>query len=137
MLNKIVLLTMLLIISLVFYFLGLSDPRFLSQTYSPNWLLEWSNCKYNLRTVKPFITFWYLLEFYSEELSSLEMSNMNFKYVRNVSTVVVLVCIIESVQLFIQKRSQDVIDVFFRISGSLSGAFFYNLLNRSRDAKST
>ena len=44
MLNKIVLLTMLLIIGVVFYFLGLSDPTFLSQTYSRNWLLEWSNC---------------------------------------------------------------------------------------------
>ena len=103
MLNKIALLTMLLIIGVVFYFSWLSDLRFLNQTYLPNWLLEWSNRYYNLRTVKPFITFWYLLEFYSEELSSIEMSNMNFKYVRNVDIVAALVCKGGLVQLFIQK----------------------------------
>lgn len=137
MLNKIVLLTMLLIIGIIFYFSRLLDPRFLNETYLPNWLLERRERYYNLRTAIPFITFWYLLEYYSAELSSLEMSNINFKYVRNVSIVAAVVCIAELVQLFIQKRSQDVLDVFFGISGSLSGAFFYNLLNRLQDAKST
>jgi len=61
---------------------------------------------------KTFIAFGFLLEFYSEEFSSLEMSNINFKYVRNVSIAAAVVCRAELLNLFIIKRSQDVLDVF-------------------------
>jgi glycopeptide antibiotics resistance protein len=137
MLNKIVLVALAIIIGAVFYFSWLSDPRFLNETYLPNWLLDWSNRYYNLRTAIPFVVFGFLLQYYSKEHESLEMSAISFRYVRNVSIVVAVVCIAELGQLFIHKRSPDLLDVFFGILGSLSGALFYNLLKRLRNAKST
>ena len=58
---------------------------------------------------------------------------MNF--IQNTAIAAVIVCIAEGGQFLIQKRSQDLLDVFYGIIGSLAGGLAYNLFNRLRNAK--
>jgi glycopeptide antibiotics resistance protein len=135
MLNKTVQLLILVVAFVIFYFSWLSDPRFSNETYIPNWLLNWSNYYYNLRTAIPFVVLGFLLEFYTKYSSWGGTNSKIYKLIRNISIITVVVCVAEIGQLFIQNRSPDLLDIFFGIVGSLLGALFYNLLKRLRNAK--
>jgi glycopeptide antibiotics resistance protein len=136
MFKKIVLLLLVFVIGVVFYFSWLPDPSFKNESYLPKWILNWSNRYYNLRTAIPFVAVGFLLEAYTQQKSSDKINyNKNLNFIQNTAIAAVIVCIAEGGQFLIQKRSQDLIDVFYGIIGSLMGALAYNLFNRLRNAK--
>lgn len=132
--NKIVLLLLLFVVGAIFYFSWLPDPSFRNETYLPNWLLNWSNRHHNLRTAIPFVALGFLLEASTQHKSSNEINNnKNLNFMQKLGIAATIVCIAEGGQFLIQKRSQDLTDVFYGILGSLIGAFVYNLCNRLID----
>lgn len=131
--KKIVLVLLLFVIGIVFYFSWLSDPSFKNETYLPEWLLNWSNHNYNLRTAIPFLAIGFLLEAYTQYKSLNEIYySKNLNFLQNMGIAAIIVCMAEGGQFLIQKRNQDLMDVFYGILGSMAGALFYNLFNRLR-----
>lgn len=127
---------MLIVIGVVFYFSWLSDPGLMSETYLPIWLLNWSNRYYNLRTAVPFVAFGFLLECYTEYKSpNEEVQNKGLIFMQNTGIALIVVCIAEGGQFMIQRRSPDLMDVFYGITGSIMGALVYNLSKRLKNAK--
>lgn len=139
MFHKVVLLLLILVIVIVFYFSWLSDPGFKSETYLPEWLLNWSNHYYNLRTAVPFLALGFLLEVYNENNTLINKKKYNEKwsFIKNMVIATMIVVIAEGGQFLIQKRSPDMMDVFYGIIGSLMGALSYNLLKKLRNAEQT
>jgi glycopeptide antibiotics resistance protein len=138
MFHKVVLLLLILVIVVVFYFSWLSDPGFRSETYLPEWLLNWSNHYYNLRTAVPFLALGFLLEVYNENNTlNKKKYNEKWSFVQNMFIAIVIVIIAEGGQFLIQKRSPDLMDVFYGVVGSLIGALSYNLLKKLRNAEQT
>ncbi len=136
MFKKIVLLLLLFVIGVVFYFSWLPDPSFKNESYLPEWILNWSNRYYNLRTAIPFVAVGFLLQAYAQQKSSNRINHdKNLNFIQNTAIAAVIVCIAEGGQFLIQKRSQDLLDVFYGIIGSLAGGLAYNLFNRLRNAK--
>lgn len=136
MFKKIVLLLLLFVIGVVFYFSWLPDPGFKNESYLPEWILNWSNRYYNLRTAIPFVAVGFLLQAYAQHKSSNRINHdKNLNFIQNTAIAAVIVCIAEGGQFLIQKRSQDVMDVFYGIIGSVAGGLAYNLFNRLRNAK--
>lgn len=134
--KKIFLLLLLIVISSVFYFSWLPDPSFKNETYLPKWLLDWSNNYYNLRTAVPFVGLGFLLEAYSQQKKSKKITyNKYFDFVKNIIIAAVIVCIAEAGQFFIQKRNQDLADVFYGIIGSSIGALVYIFFRGTRYEK--
>jgi len=127
---------LLIVIGVVFYFSWLSDPGLMSETYLPMWLLNWSNRYYNLRTAVPFVAFGFLLECYTEYKSpNEEVQNKGLIFMQNTGIALIVVCIAEGGQFMIQRRSPDLMDVFYGITGSIMGALVYNLSKRLKNAK--
>lgn len=136
MFKKIVLLLLLFVIGVVFYFSWLPDPGFKNESYLPEWILNWSNRYYNLRTAIPFVAVGFLLQAYAQHKSSNRINHdKNLNFIQNTAIAAVIVCIAEGGQFLIQRRSQDVMDVFYGIIGSVAGGLAYNLFNRLRNAK--
>lgn len=134
--KKIFLLLLLFVIGAVFYFSWLPDPSFKNETYLPKWILNWSNKYYNLRTAVPFIGLGFLLEAYSQQKRLNEINyNKYFNLLKNIGVATIIVCIAEAGQIFIQKRNQDIIDVFYGIIGSSIGALVYNFFKGTRYEK--
>lgn len=134
--NKIVLILLFFVVSIVFYFSWLSDPSFRNETYLPKWLLTWSNNYYNLRTAIPFIVFGFLLEFYTQHRNTKDSKiDIRINLVQNLGIAAIVVCIAEGGQFITQRRSPDLMDVFFGISGSLIGGLVYNLFKIVKNAK--
>lgn len=134
MFHKIVLLLLVLIIGAVFYFSWLSDPSFRGETYLPGWLLNWSNHYYNLRTAVPFLALGFLLEIYTEQSVP---NNKSLNFIQNIGIATIIVCIAEGGQFLLQRRSPDLMDIFYGVLGSLIGALGYNVLKKIRNAKQT
>lgn len=133
MFHKIVLLLLLLIIGIVFYFSWLPDPSLKSESYLPNWLLNWSNQYYNLRTAVPFVVVGFLLEAYSYFKGSNELKHhKKLSFIQNIGIAAIIVGIAEGGQFIIHNRSPDLMDVFYGIIGSILGATGYNLLNKKK-----
>jgi glycopeptide antibiotics resistance protein len=136
--KKVVLFLLLFVIGTVFYFSWLPDHNLESETYLPKWLLNWSNYYYNLRTAVPFVAVGFLLEAYTQYKSS---NDKNSNFMQNLGIATIIVCLAEGGQFLIQKRSPDLMDVFFGILGSFTGGLGYYLVNavmnfkRSRNAK--
>ncbi|MBW1655032.1 VanZ family protein [Flavobacterium quisquiliarum] len=138
MFHKIVLLLLFLVIGAVFYFSWLSDPSLSSESYLPGWLLNWSNHYYNLRTAVPFVAVGFLLELYTEQNNINEVNNnKNLNFIQNLIIAAIIVSVAEGGQFLIQRRSPDLMDIFYGIVGSLIGALGYNLLKKIKNAKQT
>jgi len=138
MFNKIVLILLLTVIGVVFYFSWLSDPSLSSETYLPRWLLNWSNHYYNLRTAVPFVAVGFLLEIYTDQKGQTDINyNKNLSFIQNIIIAAIIVCVAEGGQFVIQRRSPDLMDVFYGVIGSFTGALSYNLLKKIRNAKQT
>lgn len=122
---------LLLVIGAVFYYSWLPDPNMKSENYLPQWLLNWSNKNFNVRTAIPFVPFGYLLEAYSFRKNSKNKNvNRRFVFIQNLGIAAVVVTIAECGQFLIKNRSPDLMDIYFGIIGSLVGAFGYNLFNK-------
>jgi glycopeptide antibiotics resistance protein len=133
---------LLFVVGGVFYFSWLPDPSLGSETYLPKWLLNWSNHYYNLRTAIPFVVIGFLLEAYTQHMGSNELfHNKNLNFVQNIGITTIIVCMAEGGQFLIQRRSPDLMDVFYGILGSLIGGLGYYLVTmilkfkRLRNAK--
>jgi glycopeptide antibiotics resistance protein len=140
--KKVVLFLLLFVIGTVFYFSWLPDHNLESETYLPKWLLNWSNYYYNLRTAVPFVAVGFLLEAFTRHISSNGINHdKNSNFMQNLGIATIIVCLAEGGQFLIQKRSPDLMDVFFGILGSFTGGLGYYLVNavmnfkRSRNAK--
>lgn len=140
--KKIVLFILFIVIAAVFYFSWLSDPSLKSETYLPKCLMKWSNEYYNFRTAIPFVVVGFLLESYAQHMSSSGIGhNKNPNFIQNIGFSTIIVCIAEGGQFLIQKRSPDLMDVFFGILGSFIGGLGYYLVfmimnfKRVRNAK--
>lgn len=134
--KKIVLFLLLFIIGAVLYFSWLPDPSLRSETYLPNWLLNWSNHYYNLRTAIPFVAVGFLLEAYTQHIVSNGMNqNKDSNFMQNLGIATIIVCLAEGGQFLIQKRSPDLMDVFFGILGSFMGGLGYYLVNTLMNVK--
>lgn len=140
--KKIVLFLLLFVIGIVFYFSWLPDHSFGSETYLPKWLLNWSNYYYNLRTAVPFVAIGFLLEAYTQHMSSNRINHdENSNFMQNLGIATIIVCIAEGGQFLIQKRNPDLMDVFYGILGSFMGGLGYYLVDaimnfkRLRNAK--
>lgn len=113
-----------------------------SETYLPKWLLNWSNDNYNLRTAVPFVAVGFLLEAYMQRIRSNGLhQDKNSNFMQNIGIATIIVCLAEAGQFLIQKRSPDLMDVFFGILGSFIGGLGYYLvttlmnIKRTRNAK--
>ncbi|HEY1196074.1 VanZ family protein [Flavobacterium sp.] len=138
MFHKIVLVLLFLVVCMVFYFSWLSDPSLSTETYLPGWLLNWSNHYYNLRTAVPFVAVGFLLELYTEQNTINEVNNnKKINFIQNIIIAAVIVSVAEGGQFLIQRRSPDLMDIFYGIVGSLIGALSYNLLKKIKNAKQT
>ncbi|QBN19596.1 VanZ family protein [Flavobacterium nackdongense] len=136
MLKKILLGLLLLVIIAVFYFSWLPDPTFKNETYLPKWLVDWGNNNYNVRTAIPFLGLGFLLEAYAQPKRINKINSNNYLgLLKNIAIAAVIVCIAEAGQFFIQKRNQDLADVFYGIVGSSIGAAVYNFLRKIRHEK--
>lgn len=134
--KKIVLFLLLFVIGAVFYFSWLPDHNMESETYLPKWLLNWSNYYYNLRTAVPFVAVGFLLEAYTQHISSNGMNqDKSSNFMQNMGIAVIIVCMAEAGQFLIQKRSPDLMDVFFGLLGSFVGGLCYYLVDTLMDFK--
>ena len=126
--KKGVFLILFFVIAAIFYYSWIPDPSFNKETYLPNWLLNWSNKYYNLRTCIPFIVVGFLLEDIAQQMSSIEYSNKSLNFIQNIAISIIIVCVAEGGQILIQKRNPDLIDVFYGILGSFIGGLGYYLV---------
>lgn len=134
--KKIVLFLLLFVVAAVFYYSWLPDHNMGSETYLPKWLLNWSNDNYNLRTAVPFLAVGFLLEAYTQHLGSNGMNqDKNSNFMQNLGIATIIVCMAEGGQFLIQKRSPDLMDVFFGILGSFMGGLGYYLVNMLMNVK--
>jgi len=128
--KKIVLFLLVFIVGAVFYFSWLLDPSLETETYLPQWLLNWSNEYYNLRTAIPFVALGFLLEAYSNRKKLYDTnSNKNLSFIQNLGISAVVAFIAEGGQFLIKSRNPDIMDVYFAIIGSLFGGLGYNLFD--------
>ena len=128
--KKIILIPLFFVIVAVFYFSWLSDPSLESETYLPQWLLNWSNENYNLRTAIPFVALGFLLEAYTNRKSPYDTNpNKNLSFMQNLGISAVIAFIAEGGQFLIKSRNPDIMDVYFAIVGGLVGGLGYNLLS--------
>jgi glycopeptide antibiotics resistance protein len=125
--KKGVFLILFFVIAAIFYYSWIPDPSFNKETYLPNWLLNWSNKYYNLRTCIPFIAVGFLLEDIAHQMSSIEYYNKSLNFIQNIAISIIIVCVAEGGQILIQKRNPDLIDVFYGILGSFIGGLLYYL----------
>lgn len=131
--KKTILIPLCIVVVIVFYYSWLPDSQMKSETYLPDWLLNWSNRYYNLRTAIPFIAFGYLLQAYSIRKNANKMDvNRNLIFIQNLGIAGLVAFIAESGQFLIAGRSPDLMDIYFGIIGSLLGALGYNLINKIR-----
>lgn len=114
----------------VLYYSWLPDQTLETETYLPNWLLNWSNYYYNLRTAIPFVVLGFLLEIFAQaKTSNPQKGKRKLIFIQNLGLATIIVCIAEIGQFFIKNRSPDTMDVFFGMLGSLFGGAGYYFIN--------
>jgi glycopeptide antibiotics resistance protein len=112
----------------IFYFSWIPDSHLASEFYLPQWLRDWSNSYFNLRTAVPFVVFGFLLYSCNSKKSSGQYRKFKFNiWFRNSVLSLVVVCLAEGGQFFVLNRHPDLADVFFGFLGSQLGFLLYNI----------
>ena len=96
----------------IFYFSWLPSGEFGDETYLPQWLLNWCNTYYNLRTAIPFVILSFLM-------------TLKYKAMHVLIICLVLLTVAELGQYFRPNRSPDYRDIFYGLLGTF---FEKNLL---------
>jgi glycopeptide antibiotics resistance protein len=110
----------------IFYFSWIPDPQFTSESYLPQWLRDWSNSYFNLRTAVPFVVFGFLLDAYNSKKSTRKKRKVRFSiWLRNSIGSVVVAFLAEGGQFFVLNRHPDLMDVLFGFLGSQLGFLLY------------
>lgn len=123
------LLLIFIIVIFALYLSWLPNPDLSTEIYLPLWLRNWSNYYYNLRTAVPFIAIGFLLEVnsYKNNFDAFDSYKFNV-FAQNTAISILVICIAEVGQLFIENRHADFSDVFFGILGSIIGSLLYYIL---------
>lgn len=128
MFNKGVFLILFFVIAAILYYSWLPGPNFKTETYLPQWFLNWSNKNYNVHTSIPFIAVGFLLEDLAKQMTTTENDVKSLSFFQNSAISIIIVGIAEGGQVFIQSRNPDVCDVFYGILGSVIGVILYHLV---------
>jgi VanZ family protein len=88
------------------------------ETALPQWILDWSNTYFNVRTAIPFLAIGYLLA-------------LNQKSYVAFSICLFIVCIAEAGQLYLPGRNADLKDVFYGALGTIIGIGISKLMHRN------
>jgi glycopeptide antibiotics resistance protein len=123
---------------IIFYFSWIPDSQFTSESYLPQWLRDWSNSYFNLRTAIPFVVFGFLLDALNSKNSSNKNPKVKFNFwFRNLCTATFVVCLAEGGQFFILNRHPDIIDVLFGVLGSQVGSVIFYIYRGLKSGSST
>lgn len=105
----------------IFYYSWLPSSNLNTETYLPQFIIEWTNEYRNLRTAVPFLLLGYLCELWQR----LEKNNKEMKcfFVQQQTVLIctVIVCLAEAGQFFISDRHPDFMDIFFGVAGGICG----------------
>jgi glycopeptide antibiotics resistance protein len=110
----------------IFYFSWIPDSQFTSESYLPEWLRDWSNSYFNLRTAVPFVGFGFLLDACTSKIDTVEKRRFKFSsWFRNSGAAMVVAFLAEGGQFFVLNRHPDLADVLFGVAGSQLGFLLY------------
>jgi hypothetical protein len=110
---------LLLTTLLILYFSWISDWNLESESYLPLWLLNWSNCYFNLRTAVLFVACGFLWDTCNSKKSSDKKPKTKVAlWFRNSVTALVIVCLAEGGHVFVLNRHPDLIHLLFVLLGS-------------------
>ncbi len=107
----------LICIALILYLSWLPKGKLGKETYLPQWILDWSNTNYNIRTGIPFFVLGYFIALKSRFWTSF-------------SLCFGVVLLAEIGQFFLPGRHPDVMDVFYGALGALIGIGISKLIHR-------
>jgi glycopeptide antibiotics resistance protein len=108
----------LLCIAYIFYLSWLPNGNLGKGSFLPQWLLDWSNINYNVRTAFPFLALGYLLA-------------LNQKVYVAFSVCMIIVCLAEAGQWYLPGRHPDLMDVLYGAFGALIGIGFSKMFHRN------
>lgn len=101
----------------IFYLSWLPNGKLGKETALPQYILDWSNTNFNVRTAVPFLVLGYLLA-------------LNQKVYLAFSISLIIVCIAEAGQIYLPGRNADLKDVFYGALGALVGIGISKVIHR-------
>lgn len=104
-------------IGFIFYLSWLPNGKLGKETALPQYILDWSNTNFNVRTAVPFLVLGYLLA-------------LNQKVYLAFSISLIIVCIAEAGQIYLPGRNADLKDVFYGALGALVGIGISKVIHR-------
>lgn len=104
----------------IFYYSWLPSSNLRTETYLPQFLINWTSEYLNLRTAVPFLALGYLCEV-REDITDYKTIKHFFARPQTIIICAVIVCLAEAGQFFISDRHPDFMDVFFGVVGGFCG----------------
>jgi glycopeptide antibiotics resistance protein len=104
-------------VGFIFYLSWLPNGMLGKETALPQWILDWSNTNFNVRTAIPFLVLGYLLA-------------LNQKVYVAFVICLFIVCIAELGQIYLPGRNADLKDVFYGALGTIIGIGISKLIHR-------
>ena len=103
------------------YYSWLPSSNLRTETYLPQFIIEWTNEYLNLRTAVPFLLLGFLCQTGWESAAVCKKKNFLFAGRNTIIICTVIVCLAEAGQFFISDRHPDFMDIFFGIAGGIFG----------------
>lgn len=105
----------------IFYYSWLPSSNLRTETYLPQFIIEWTNEYLNLRTAVPFLLLGFLCEAGQESVADYKEMNFFFIEKNTILICTVIVCLAEAGQFFISDRHPDFMDIVFGVAGGICG----------------
>lgn len=105
----------------IFYYSWLPSSNLRTETYLPQFIIEWTNEYLNLRTAVPFLLLGFFCEAGWESVAVYKGRNFLFAGRNTIVICTVIVCLAEAGQFFISDRHPDFMDIIFGIAGGIFG----------------